>query len=112
MEKNMERKNMKKILASLGIASLISAGGMTLPSCATSGSGWSGDKEGADGADKVVEQPAGSGWSGTKDSAGSVENEEKLGDSDPSEIKDNTGSVDEETIVEKDSGDSGWSGSK
>lgn len=35
----MERKNMKKVLASLGIAGLISAGGMTLPGCATSSSG-------------------------------------------------------------------------
>jgi radical SAM modification target selenobiotic family peptide len=35
----MECKDLKKLLAGLGIASLISAGGLTLSGCATSGSG-------------------------------------------------------------------------
>jgi len=35
----MQSKDLKKLLASLGIASLISAGGVTTPACAASGSG-------------------------------------------------------------------------
>ena len=38
-EECMEKKDLKKLLAGLGIVSLIGAGSVTLSGCATSGSG-------------------------------------------------------------------------
>jgi len=87
----MEKKKLKQILAGLGVAGLISAGGLTTPGCATSASGWGGDKEGAGSTEKKVEEHVGSGWGGSKDSAGGA---------------------DEEANGDKESGGSGWGGSK
>ena len=56
----MEKKDLKKLLASLGIASLISAGGsMAIPGIAT-GSGLTVDKEGAGSAENAVTDSANS----------------------------------------------------
>lgn len=67
----MKSKNLKKLLAGLGVAGLISAGGISLPGAHATGSGW-GANTGA-GSTSEAKKPAGSGWGGTKDSAGSTE---------------------------------------
>lgn len=71
----MKSRNLKKFLASLGVAGLISAGGITVGNAI--GSGWGGTKDSAVGADKKVEKPAGSGWGGQKDSTVSADNDTK-----------------------------------
>ena len=89
----MESKDLKKLLAGIGIASLISAGGLSLSGCASS-SGWTADKDSAGSAVEEVEKKAGdSGWTATKDSAGSAAEKAK---------KD----------VKKKAGDSGWTATK
>ena len=90
----MESKDLKKLLAGIGIASLISAGGLSLSGCASS-SGWTADKDSAGSAvEKEVEKKAGdSGWTATKDSAGSAAEKAKK-------------------EAEKKAGDSGWTATK
>ena len=98
----MEKKNMKKLLASLGIASLISAGSMGHPGAA-SGSGWAGVKSSAGGADQNVETSADT----------TEEVKKKSDESDETDDKDSAGSADEEEKKpEKETGGSGWAGSK
>jgi len=89
----MESKDLKKLLAGIGIASLIGAGGLTLSGCASSG--WTADKDSAGSAvEKEVEKKAGdSGWTATKDSAGSAAEKAKK-------------------EAEKKAGDSGWTATK
>ena len=64
----MANKDLKKFLAGLGVAGLITAGGISLPGAHAAGSGWGASKDSAGSAEKVM-KPAGSGWSGSKDSA-------------------------------------------
>lgn len=70
----MAQKELKKILAGLGVAGLLTAGGITLPGAHAS-SGWGASKDNAGSVEKVV-KPAGSGWSGSKESAVSTAKEE------------------------------------
>ena len=46
------KKEVKKILAGLGVAGLISAGGISLPGHAAAGSGWGANKDSAVSAEK------------------------------------------------------------
>ena len=72
-EVDMDKKELKKLLAGLSIASLIVGASLTMTGCAT---GWTGDNAGAGGTDTeksedAKEAPAkkpagGSGWSWTK----------------------------------------------
>ena len=61
------KKDVKKLLAGLGVASLISAGGVALPGAHAAGSGWSAKPSA--GSAEVSKSAAASGWSGHKDSA-------------------------------------------
>jgi radical SAM modification target selenobiotic family peptide len=69
MEVDMDKKELKKLLAGLSVASLIAGASLTMAGCAT---GWSGDNAGAGGTDTEkseatkeapAKKPAGkSGW--------------------------------------------------
>lgn len=109
----MEKKDLKKILASFGIAGLISMGGVTLPG-AHAGSSW-GAKPSAGGTEQQQKAPAGSGWGAKKESAVSAEEQEKQqkqqvleeAEEKAKEVLDKEGEP-----VEKKTGKSGWGGKK
>lgn len=71
----MASKDLKKFLAGLGVAGLITAGGISLPGAHAGSSGWGAGKDSAGSAENGM-KPAGSGWSGSKDSAVSTVKEE------------------------------------
>ena len=109
----MDCKDLKKLLAGLGVAALVSSGGLSLPGGAHAGSGW-GAKPSAGSAEQAAEEAAAAGGS-EPDSAVSAVQEEAEGavDSAGEEAKD---AVDDATKkikeeVDKKSGGSGWSGS-
>jgi radical SAM modification target selenobiotic family peptide len=108
----MEKKDLKKLLASLGIASLISMGGITLPG-ANAGSGW-GAKPSAGSTEQQAKPPAGSGTSGTKDSAVSAEKQQKTEqmktEAQSAEEQAKKAAEEEANTVKKKTGKSGWSG--
>lgn len=74
-EVSMASKNLMKLLAGLGVAGLITAGGISLPGAHAGSSGWGAGKDSAGSAENGM-KPAGSGWSGSKDSAVSAAKEE------------------------------------
>ena len=102
----MDKKELKKMLAGVGIAGLLSgAGGAATSASAASPSGWSASKVGAGSAEvkaviektvepEVLKKKAGdSGWSAAKKGAVSAD-----------EVK--------KEVLEKKAGDSGWSAAK
>lgn len=107
----MEKKDLKKLLASLGIASLISMGGITLPG-AHAASGW-GAKPSA-GSTEQQTPPAGSGTGGTKGSAVSAEEQKKMEqmktEEQSAEEQAKKAAEEEAKTVKKKTGKSGWSG--
>ena len=64
----MDAKELKKILAGIGVVGLLAGGGVSVPGSAGA-SGWGAEKPGAVG----TEKKAGSGWGGTKTDAVGVE---------------------------------------
>lgn len=110
----MEKKDLKKMLASFGIAGLISMGGVTLPG-AHAGSSW-GAKPSAGGTEQVEKAPAGSGWGAKKGSAVSAEEQEKQQqqqqDQDEAEEKAKEVLEKEGEPDKKPTGKSGWGGKK
>ena len=105
------KKDVKKILASLGVAGLISAGGVTLPGHAA-GSGW-GAKPSAGSAD-TNKSAGSSGWSGHKSDAVSAGQEEakKAGEAaeDTKKSMEETKKQVEEELPKKKAAKSGWGG--
>ena len=57
----MNSTDLKKLLAGLGVAGLISAGGVSVPGAHAAGSGWGGTTPGAGSASEVQKPAAGSG---------------------------------------------------
>jgi radical SAM modification target selenobiotic family peptide len=108
----MEKKDLKKLLASLGVAGLISMGGITLPG-AHAGSGW-GAKTGAGSTEKQAITPAGSGGSGTKAGAVSAEEQKKMEQMKTEEqsAEEKAKKAAEEEAAKKKTGKSGWGGNK
>lgn len=114
----MEKKELKKLLAGLGIASLISMGGISLPG-AHAGSGWGADP-GTGGTEQHGKKTGCSGWGGSKKDAVSVEDQQQMDKQmkeDQKEEEDNNTKkekIKEKEIkeVNKPSGGSGWGGSK
>jgi len=110
----MEKKDLKKLLASLGVAGLISMGGITLPG-AHAGSGW-GAKTGAGGTEKQAKPPASSGWGASKGSAVSAEEQQKKEqmktEEQSAEEKAKKAAEEEAETVKKKTGKSSWSGNK
>lgn len=117
----MEKKDLKKLLASLGVAGLISMGGITLPG-AHAGSGW-GAKTGAGSTEKQAITPAGSGWSGSKAGAVSAEEQQKMEQMKTEQQKEQMKTEEqsaeekakkaaEEEAAKKKTGKSGWGGNK
>ena len=109
----MEKKDLKKMLASFGIAGLISMGGVTLPG-AHAGSSW-GAKPSAGGTEQVEKAPAGSGWGAKKGSAVSAEEQEKKQqqiDQEEAEEKAKEVLEKEGEPDKKPTGKSGWGGKK
>lgn len=102
----MDRKDLKKLLAGLGVAGLISTGGIVTPNV-QGASGWSATKASAGSAEKGVEQAT--------DEAKKVEEavtekaKEAAAESDK-KMEEAAEAVKEK--VEKPAGSSGWSGSK
>jgi radical SAM modification target selenobiotic family peptide len=113
-EDTMDKKDLKKLLASLGVAGLISMGGITLPG-AHAGSGW-GANTSAGGTEKQVKTPAGSGGSDPKGSAVSAEQQKKMEqmktEEQSAEEKAKKAAEEEAETVKKKAGKSGWSGNK
>lgn len=106
-EENMEKKDLKKLLASLGIASLISAGGsMAIPGIAT-GSGWAGTDKSAGSAENAATDTTKSAIQEVKTTAEeTVDTAEEAVDKTEEAVDK---AVDE---VKKKAGDSGWGASK
>lgn len=122
----MDAKELKKILAGIGVVGLMAGGGISVPGSAGA-SGWGGEKPSAVGTEtKVV---PGSGWGGTKHDAGSVTklvDEEKakagkvVGDVEAKtgEVLDDAKVKAEEAMdkaksdIKKQPAGSGWSGTK
>ena len=97
----MDIKDLKKLLAGVGIASLLT--GLPLTSGTAiggSGSGWSAKDDSAVSAEKVEKDTGGSGWSADKKGAVSTEEEKEHAEEKAEEEK------------AKKAGGSGWSGSK
>jgi radical SAM modification target selenobiotic family peptide len=111
----MEKKDLKKLLANFGIASLISMGGVTLPG-AHAGSSW-GAKPSAGGTEQIQKAPAGSGWGAKKGSAVSAEEQEQL-KKQQQQIQEEAEEKAKEVLEKKDepvkkpAGKSGWGGKK
>jgi len=107
----MEKKDLKKLLASLGIASLLSMGGITLPG-AHAGSGW-GAKPSTGSTEQQAKPPA-SGTSGTTGTAVSTEEQKKMEqmktEEQSAEEQAKKAAEEEANTVKKKSGKSGWSG--
>ena len=104
-EENMEKKDLKKLLASLGIASLIAAGGsMAIPGIAATGSGWTADKEGAGSAEQAVTDSTEEVKKQAGEAADAAVEEAKKKTSEAVDT-----AVDE---VKKKAGDSGWTATK
>jgi radical SAM modification target selenobiotic family peptide len=110
----MEKKDLKKLLASLGVAGLISMGGITLPG-AHAGSSW-GAKTSAGGTEKQAITPVGSGGSGSKPGAVSAEEQQKMEqmktEEQSAEEKAKKAAEEETETVKKKTGKSGWGGNK
>ena len=110
----MKKKDLKKLLATFGVAGLISMGGVTLPG-AHAGSGW-GAKTSAGSTEQQAKPPAGSGWSGTKGSAVSAEDQQKMEqmktEEQSAEEKAKKAAEEEAEKVKKKTGKSGWGGNK
>jgi len=95
----MDTKDLKKLLAGVGIAGLLT--GLPLTSgTAIGGSGWGAKDDSAVSAEKVEKDTGGSGWSADKKGAVSTEEEKEHAEEKAKEEKG------------KKAGDSGWSGSK
>lgn len=108
----MDKKDLKKILASFGIAGLISMGGVTLPG-AHAGSSW-GAKPSAGGTEQQQKAPAASGWGAKKGSAVSAEEQKQQQEQlqEQAEEKAKEALDKEAETVEKKTGKSGWGGKK
>ncbi len=118
-ELTMDVKELKKVLAGIGVVGLLAGGGISVPGSAGA-SGWGGEKPSAVSAD---EHAAGSGWGGEKGDAGSVTDDvvdgaagmakEKvgLGGVADGHIDDAADKVKKKLKKEEPAG-SGWSGSK
>ena len=104
----MEKKDLKKLLASVGIASLISAGGsMAIPGIAT-GSGWTGGDKGAGSAENTVTDTTNSALDEVKKKG------EEVVDTAGEEAKKETEKAVDKAVdeVKKKAGDSGWTATK
>lgn len=113
----MDKKDLKKMLASLGVAGLIGMGGITLPG-AHAGSGW-GAKTSAGGTEKHAKPPAaGSSWGGSKAGAVSAEEQQKQKmeqmktEEQSAEEKAKKAAEEEVEKVKKPTGKSSWGGNK
>ena len=107
----MEKKDLKKLLASLGIASLIAAGGsIASPGNAATGSGWTANKEGAGSVEKAVTDSTTGNVviEEVKEQAGEVV--DTAGDEANKKAEDAVDTAVE--AVKKKAGDSGWTASK
>jgi len=105
----MKKKDLKKLLASLGIASLISAGGsMAIPVIAATGSGWTADKEGAGSVEKAVTDSTNSALEDVKKKG------EEAVDTAGEEAKKQAEEAVDKAVddVKKKAGDSGWTATK
>jgi len=97
----MDKKELKKLLAGIGIAGLISGGGVAATSgSAFGGSGWGAKDDSAVGTVKEVKS-GGSGWSGHTDSAVGAEEEKE---NQAEEMHEDA----EKKMPEKKAGSSGW----
>jgi len=101
----MEKKDLKKLLASLGVASLISAGGSM---AIAAGSGWTGSEKGAGSAEKTVTESTNSAIEEVKTTAGEVV--DTAGDEAKKKAVEAVDTAVED--VKKKAGDSGWTASK
>lgn len=110
----MDAKELKKILAGIGVVGLLAGGGVSVPGSA-SASGWGAEKPSAVGTEKPA---AGSGWGGTKDDAVGVkkhvdEAKAKAGEA-VEDVKAKAGeAVDKaKTDMKKEAAGSGWGATK
>jgi radical SAM modification target selenobiotic family peptide len=107
----MDGKELKKVLASLGIATLVTAVGAMVPGHLQAGSGWGGKTDGTVGADKAASSGT-SGCSGEK--AAALKKEvctEKMTEEECAKAMEEKAKAAEEA-EKKASGGSGWGGKK